>query len=235
MSENYVVTAAHCIEGKERSHVFRAKDIFVILGGHNLKALNEPGRTTASVSEIYVHHEWNPNMVSYDADIAIVKLAEPVAFSSYIQPICIAAPKSEAATKTDGLVVGFGRSEHMRIENIARVITSPIHSYQFCANSSDHENLLTHRTFCGGFPNGTNVCEGDSGSGLIVKHNKTYFLRGIVSAALYDGLIGCNIDSYSIFTDVLEFYSWVTSGKDDKILLQTTLEEVRKLMLNITR
>jgi len=208
----------------------------VILGGHNLEARNELGRKTASVVDIYVHHEWNPNLVSYDADIAIVKLAEPVTFSAFIQPICIAAPKSEAAIRTEGLVVGFGRSEHNRIENIARVITSPIHSYQFCANSSkSHENLLSHRTFCGGFPNGTNVCEGDSGSGLIVKHNRLYYLRGIVSAALYDTLIGCNIDSYSVFTDILEFYSWVTSGKDDKIMLQTTMEENRKLMLNITR
>jgi secreted trypsin-like serine protease len=230
------LTAAHCIEGKQRSHIFTPKDIIVILGGHNLDVRNEPGRISASVSDIYVHHQWNPNMVSFDADIAIVKLAEPIVFSSYIRPICIAAPNTEAAVKTEGIVAGFGRSEHKRIENIARVIPSPIHSYQFCVNSSeDHETLLSHRTFCGGFPNGTNVCEGDSGSGLMVKHKGIYYLRGIVSAALYDSLIGCNIDSYSVFTDILEFYSWVTSGKDDKIMLQTTIEENRKLMLNITR
>ncbi|KAL7043123.1 hypothetical protein ACKWTF_001400 [Chironomus riparius] len=235
VSKNIVITAAHCMEGKQRNHVFDPKDIFVILGAHNLEARHEPDRVTASVRAIHVHHDWNPFVVSFDADIAILELANNVNFNEFIQPICIAAPKSEAALKTDGVVVGFGRSENRRIENIARVITSPIHSHQFCANSSDHETLLTHRTFCGGFANGTSVCEGDSGSGLIVKHNGVYYLRGIVSASLYDTLIGCNINSYSIYTDTLEFYSWITTGTDDKVLLQKTLEENRKLKLDINR
>jgi len=229
------VSAAHCIEGKQKYHIFEPKDIFVILGGHNLETRNEPGRTTASVKDIKVHHDWNPYVVSYDADIAVIELADTINFNEYIQPICIATPRSEAAIKTEGLVIGFGRSEHKKVENIARSISSPIYSHQFCANSSNHENLLTHRTFCGGYANGTNVCEGDSGSGLIVKHNGIYYLRGIVSASLYDLYNGCNINAYSVFTDILEFYSWVTSGKDDKIMLQTTIEENRKLKSNITR
>ena len=200
-----------------------------------MEARNEPGRITASVSDIRVHHDWNPYVVSYDADIAVIELADTINFNEYIQPICIAAPKSEAAIKTEGLVIGFGRSEYKNVENIARSISSPIYSHQFCANSSSHQNLLTHRTFCGGYANGTNVCEGDSGSGLIVQHNGIYYLRGIVSASLHDIFIGCNINAYSVFTDILEFYSWVTSGTDDKILLQITLEENRKLKSNITR
>jgi secreted trypsin-like serine protease len=223
------------MEGKQRSHVFEPKDIFVILGAHNLEVRHEDQRITSSVHAIHVHHDWNPYVASFDADIAILELASDVHFNNYIQPICIAAPDSVAALKTDGLVVGFGRSEHRTIENIARVITSPIHSPQICAGSSDHESLLTHRTFCGGFPNGTNVCEGDSGSGLMVNHNGIYYLRGIVSSALYDPIRGCNINSYSVYTDILEFYSWITTGKDDKVLLQTTLEENRKLKLDIAK
>lgn len=219
------------MEGKQKQHVFDSKDIFVILGAHNLETPLEPGRLILSVNSIHVHHDWNPYVSSFDADIAILKLASDVHFNEYIQPICIAAPKSEAAIKTLGIVVGFGRSEHREVENIARLITSPIHSHQLCSNSSRHESLLTHRTFCGGFPDGTNVCKGDSGSGLIVNYNGIYYLRGIVSSALHDPLIGCNINSYSVFTDTLEFYSWITTGKDDKILLQTTLEENRKLKL----
>jgi len=206
-----------------------------MIGAHNLEARREYGAITASVKDIHIHHDWNPYITSYDADIAILELANDVTFNEYIQPICIAAPKSEAALKTEGLIVGFGKSEYNNIENIARVISSPIHTYEFCTKSSDHETLLTHRGFCGGYANGTSVCQGDSGSGLIVKHEEVYYLRGIVSASLYDSLLGCNIYSYSILTDVLEFYSWITTGQDDKILLQNFLEENRVLKSKVTR
>jgi len=143
-------------------------------------------------------------------------------------------PKSEAASKTDGIVAGFGKSEHKESENIARVIPSPIHSYDVCANSSDHESLLTRRTFCGGYKNGTSVCRGDSGNGLMVRHNGIYYLRGIVSSSLYDPYIGCNINTYSIFTDVLNFYGWITTGKDEQILLRELQDEIRRLRMQST-
>lgn len=138
--------------------------------------------------------------------------------------------------KTHGLIVGFGKSEHTGLgepENIARIIPSPIHSYDFCVNSSDHSNLISRRTFCGGYANGTSVCVGDSGSGLIVEHQGIFYLRGIVSSSITDPFIGCNITSYSILTDVLEFYSWITTGKDDKTLTQNLIEENRKLKAKI--
>ncbi|XP_070509162.1 ovochymase-like [Chironomus tepperi] len=234
LSNKLIVTAAHCIEGKGRLYLFRPRDIFVVLGAHDLDARQEPSRITASVKSIYVHHDWNPHIASYDADIAVLELEDEITFNRYIQPICIAVPNSEAALLTDGIVVGFGKSEYKDVENIARVIPSPIHSYEFCANSSDHVSLLTHRTFCGGYANGTSVCVGDSGSGLIVKYNGAYYLRGIVSSSLHDPIIGCNIDKYSVFTDILAFYSWITTGKDESILLRELQEEVRRLRLHGT-
>lgn len=227
-----LILAAHCIEGKHKQHVFTRSDIFVILGAHNLSEIFEVGRTTEAVQEIHLHHEWNPYAPTYDADIAILELKQKVTFSEYIQPICIAIPNSEAALKAEGLIVGFGKSERTgqgEPENIARKIPSPIHSYEFCLNSSDHNNLISHRTFCGGYANGTSACLGDSGSGLIVQHQGLFYLRGIVSSSITDPYIGCNITSYSILSDVLEFYNWVTTGKDDKTLTQDLIEEIRKL------
>jgi len=179
-----------------------------------------------------MHHDWNPYTPAYDADIAILELRRKVTFNDFIQPICIAEPHSEAASKTEGIIVGFGiieRNGYGNTENIARKIPSPIHSYEFCVNSSDHNNLVTHRTFCGGYANGTSVCKGDSGSGLIVQHKGIYYLRGIVSSGISDLIIGCNITSHSIFTDILEFYSWITTGKDDKTLIQELIDENNKL------
>ncbi|XP_070492364.1 coagulation factor IX-like [Chironomus tepperi] len=129
ISKHLVITAAHCIEGKYRYYVLLEKDILVILGAHNLETRDEPGRITSIVRDIHIHHEWNPFVASYDADIAILELGTNFYFNEYIQPICIAAPNSQAALKTDGIVVGYGRSEHKDVENIARIITSPIVPY----------------------------------------------------------------------------------------------------------
>jgi len=64
---------------------------------------------------------------------------------------------------------------------------------------------------------------------LIVVHNDTYYLRGIVSASLNGPLNGCNLKAYSIFTDILEFAGWIMEGKDDKTLIQYLYEKIRKL------
>ena len=199
-----------------------------------MEARREPGRLTASVQKIHIHHDWNPNVAVYDADIAILELEDEVSFNRYIQPICLAVPNSEAASKTEGIIAGFGKSEHRESENIARVISSPIHSYDVCSKSSDHESLVTHRTFCGGYENGTSVCRGDSGSGLMVEHDGIFYLRGIVSASLNDPIIGCNINKYSIFTDVLSYYGWITTGKDEQILLRELQEEIQRLRMQFT-
>lgn len=58
-----------------------------------------------------MHRDWNPNIETYDADIAILELATQVQFNSYIQPICLIESDSEAVKLLTGIVVGYGKSE----------------------------------------------------------------------------------------------------------------------------
>jgi len=184
------------------------------------------------VRATHIHHDWNPYIDSYDADIAILELEEEVNFNRYIQPICILEAGSVPASKTYGIVAGFGKSEFADVQEIAKLVPIPIHDNQKCYSSNNvFDGLLSHRGFCGGYANGTGVCTGDSGSGLIVIHNDTYYLRGIVSASLSGPLNGCNLKAYSVFTDVLEFTGWIKVGTDDKTLIQQLLEKVRKCEL----
>ncbi|CAG9812257.1 unnamed protein product [Chironomus riparius] len=236
LSHKLVITAAHCLEGKRGLYHFDARDISVILGAHNISQSHEKGKITVGLKATHIHHEWNPNVDSYDADIAILELENEIPFTQFIQPICIVKPGSEIANKTFGYVTGFGKSERADIEDIARLVKTPIHSYQDCgAENKILQSLISNRAFCGGFANGTGVCTGDSGSGLIVVHENRHYLRGIVSASLYGGINGCNLNEYSIFTDVLGFYGWIRTGKDDKILIQELLDENRRLKANGTQ
>jgi len=227
------ILAAHCIEGKAGQYFFRPRDIVVILGAHNLSDTLEVGKITAGVKAAHIHHDWNPYIDSFDADIAILELSNQIHFDQYIQPICLAEPGSEVASINVGYVVGFGKSERTDKEEIARLVETPIHSYRVCGtNSSDHQPLLSNRGFCGGYANGTGVCTGDSGSGLIVEYEGIYYLRGIVSSSLGGSIEGCNLYQYSIFTDILGFFGWIKSGKDDKILVRELLIRIKQLEAN---
>ncbi|XP_070508990.1 uncharacterized protein, partial [Chironomus tepperi] len=212
ITKTKVLTAAHCIENKLTNSKLRPQEILVLVGVHDLNIPHEVGKVSFAVKNITVHPDWHPLIQSYDADIAILELDGQVHFTNYIQPICLAAPESSESSIASGLVVGFGKSEFTDIENIARKVNMPIHSYRKCVESSDHESLVSHRTICGGYANGTGVCRGDSGSGLIVKSNGIYYLLGIVSSSLYGGEYECNVHAYSVFTDVTKFHNWILTG-----------------------
>lgn len=72
--------------------------------------------------------------------------------------------------------------------------------------------MVTSRSFCGGKADGS----GDSGSGVYVVHDGRYYIRGIVSLALLDNTGKCNVNTYSLFTDIIEFDGWIRSGGSNK-------------------
>jgi secreted trypsin-like serine protease len=173
---------------------------------------HEIGRQTIAIRNIKIHKDWKPNILSFDADIALLELDEELTFGTYIQPICLIEPKSDMEQINKGFVAGYGKSEFNDVETIARVVDMPIHSYHECLNSPDHVKLLSHRMFCGGYANSTGVCVGDSGSGLHVAYKNRYYLRGIVSASLNGEFYGCNVDAYSVFTDAIKHLNFIKTG-----------------------
>jgi len=208
--------AAHCIEGKQRAYRREKTDFFVSLGGHNLSIPDEKPRIECDIEEIHIHKDWIPEFQNYDADIALLELVNEVHFNRYIQPICLLNSDSPASSETLGYVTGFGESERVGVENVARRVETPIHSYEKCgANSTFLQDLMSRRLFCGGYADGTGVCRGDSGSGLIVVHENRHYLRGVVSASVNGELNSCNLHEYSMFTDALGFYGWIVMGKDN--------------------
>lgn len=199
---------------------FLARDITVLLGVHNLSMRHEIGRFPYAVQNIHVHPDWNQNTETYDADIAVMILETEVIFSRKIQPICLMDSSSAVATKTEGVVVGYGKDEdpntlHL---NIPKSINMPIHQNEDCfLKNHILAQMSSKRTFCGGAGNGTGVCQGDSGSGLVVTDERAYYLRGIVSASLNNLTYSCDVDTYSIFTNVLHFTHWINSVSVDPI------------------
>lgn len=119
---------------------------------------------------------------------------------------------SNAAAIRIGLVVGYGKSENqLKIhEETPKIIEVPIHENEDCfLQFPDLARISSKKTFCGGHANGTGVCLGDSGSGLVVFYNGTYYFRGIVSSSIRTLKMTCDLNQYSVFTDVLKFIEWI--------------------------
>ncbi|XP_070493055.1 uncharacterized protein [Chironomus tepperi] len=210
VSSRKVVTAAHCIQDKEKETPTLAREIIVTLGTYNLDKKVEVGRASHAVQSINMHPDWNTLTQAFDADIAVLVVDREVTLSEYIQPICII----QATSASTGVVVGYGVSEDgtKKHENIPKILETPIHSNKDCfKNNEALAGLSSGRTFCGGTGTGIGVCRGDSGSGLIVTDGTTYYLRGIVSSSLIGGPYGCDVDTYSVFTDVTKYIDWINN------------------------
>lgn len=102
ISERFVLTAAHCLQDKEESKCKNPEDVDVWLGKWNLAEKNETGAVKATAAEFKMHPDWNISDSRWDADIAIVKLAEDVELSRKIQPICLWTSKMQPDEENDG-------------------------------------------------------------------------------------------------------------------------------------
>jgi len=181
-----------------------------MLGVHNYKKEDEVGRISAGIKSINVHKHWNTDTLIYDADIAVLELANEVQFNNYIRPICLADDESEIAEASTGTVVGYGLTENKTLSDIANKLDISIRDYHSCiAKSSDHQTFASARTFCGGPADGRGVCSGDSGSGVYILHDKIFYLRGLVSSSLVNNKFECDTYKQAIFTDVPQYYYWI--------------------------
>jgi hypothetical protein len=90
ISNNLVVTAAHCVWNKGNAQPISADDSTYYVGKHKLYDLKESGYISSDVQQFIVHKNWNFSLeASYDSDIAIAVLVKKIIFSNTIRPICI--------------------------------------------------------------------------------------------------------------------------------------------------
>jgi secreted trypsin-like serine protease len=185
------------------------------MGKYDLNVTDEFGSKISLVWEIILHPDWNFNIERFDADIAIVVLADVVDFSRQIQPVCIPYP-SHHEVDGIGVVVGWGRTENTgynRHESTPNQLVVPAVNSSHCYTTFHIlGSFSSNRAFCGGYEHkGKAPCLGDSGGGFYFKNKTTHLwtIRGIVSAAILDFDRGCDINKFSIYTNVARFTKWI--------------------------
>lgn len=159
-------------------------------------------------SKIINHPNWDKQDLEGKNDIALIKLAEPIAFTNEISPACM--PNGRKITNGDKLMVtGWG-------DLVEGGSTTPDELQQVdirvnpdtdCTTQFDYKPLVASQ-FCAGITGDKpkDACQGDSG-GPAVKYESrtnTFWLAGIVS-------MGPGCAGHGIYSEVSEFESWINS------------------------
>ncbi|KAH7089599.1 trypsin-like cysteine/serine peptidase domain-containing protein [Paraphoma chrysanthemicola] len=167
LNANTVISAAHCYFGRTSSS-------WSIRAG----SLNRgSGGVVSTVNSIRIHPSYNDDTSDYD--VAILKLATPVATSSTIGYATVAAANSDPAAGSTVTTAGWGNtSEDGSSPALLRKVDVPVVSRATCRNNYSAA-AITDRMFCAGLAaGGRDSCQGDSG-GPIVSSSKV--LLGVVS------------------------------------------------------
>lgn len=88
-------------------------------------------------------------------------------------------------------------------------------SEQFCKEKHFdffYEYLNVENSICAANLNGSSICAGFNGGGLVFQRGNKWFLRGIVSYAPDTDIYCSTSTRYGVFTDVAKHYEWIENS-----------------------
>uniref|UniRef100_A0A3Q4BED3 Prothrombin n=1 Tax=Mola mola TaxID=94237 RepID=A0A3Q4BED3_MOLML len=217
ISNQWVLTAAHCILYPPWNKNYTVKDIVVRLGKHKRARYEQNVERIMAIDKIIIHPKYNWRE-ALNRDIALLHLRRPVTLSNEIHPICLpnkAVARMLMNTGYKGRVTGWGNlkenwnpASRSLPENLQQ-IHLPIVDEETCRSSTSIR--ITDNMFCAGYkPEDSqhgDACEGDSGGPFVMKHpeQNRWYQMGIVSWGE-----GCDRDGkYGFYTHVFRLYRWL--------------------------
>uniref|UniRef100_A0A1B6KD40 Peptidase S1 domain-containing protein n=1 Tax=Graphocephala atropunctata TaxID=36148 RepID=A0A1B6KD40_9HEMI len=208
VAANVVITAAHCVWKRP------AKNQFVVLGHLNRKLPTENRKDLIhKVKRIYILPVYRDRTNGWSSDIAILILDSPAQISRHVQPACLPDKKNITVSPyTMAIVSGWGKNEDKIDSSSLYYAKMPIIDLRKCLSHlpQSFQKYLSYTTFCAGYINGTGVCNGDSGGGLLTRYNGRWQLQGIVSVSSSKEISSfCHPRNYALFTKVQVFIPWI--------------------------
>ncbi|XP_026200686.1 duodenase-1-like [Anabas testudineus] len=194
ISEDFVLTAAHCDDSKPTS---------VVLGTHNLKEAEKTAIKQTYKPEAY-------QQFSKGHDIMLLKLSKKVPLNKKIQTIQLPESGTNIQENQQCLVAGWGMTKSRgHIVDDLRMVDVSVINLDVCKY---HWSGLPANVICaGGYGTNKGFCQGDSGGPLVCNGTAA----GVVS---FNNFRKCNYpDVPNVYTDVSKYLDWI-----NKIIKQTT-------------
>ncbi|XP_026994987.2 chymotrypsinogen A-like [Tachysurus fulvidraco] len=203
ISQNWVLTAAHCL--KMNGIPFTARQITV-----SRRLENGTVMKTINAIKLIIHEGYNDDTLVND--IALVQLSSSVQFNDYFRPVCLAASTSSFPTGTNVWATGWGRISNINSQLAQKLqeVKLQIVSNSDCAQKYS-QFIITDGMMCAISPvSGQDTCQGDSGGPLEVKFNGSWIQGGIVSFTSARGCASPSIPSG--YTRVSQYEDWINSN-----------------------
>ncbi|KAK9965090.1 hypothetical protein ABG768_004199 [Culter alburnus] len=204
ISHEWVLTAAHCVSFSPSASYWT-----VYLGSQNISVSN-PNEVSRGVQSIIPHPEYDPSQVTND--IALLRLSEPVNFTSYISPICLAANDSVFHTGTTCWSTGWGETGFEGAElnsgTLQEMQINVVGNKECDCRFQDlpfWEMPITPKMICAGGETGKGTCFGGSGGPLQCKQGSVWILAGVTNLGI-SCFTEITADSHA---RVSQFQNWI--------------------------
>lgn len=214
VTNQHVITAAHCVVTGRRAQNMDPSRLLVRLGAYNISVPNEREAVDVEVEAVRRHARFESR--TYKNDIAVLKLKRPVTFSKTISPVCLPYDSlvGEDITQKSVIVIGYGTTAfNGNSSDVLMQALFYIQDQEICKKAYERELVISNVYLCAGMMDGSkDACQGDSGGPLLtVGKNNSYYLIGIVSFGRQ-----CAQPNYpGVYTRVTEFLDWLTRNLSD--------------------
>nr|AAI07994.1 Zgc:123217 [Danio rerio] len=200
----WVMTAAHCI-------INTNINVWTLYLGRQTQSTSvaNPNEVKVGIQSIIDHPSFNNSLLNND--ISLMKLSQPVNFSLYIRPICLAANNSIFYNGTSCWATGWGnigKDQALPAPQTLQQVQIPVVANSLCSTEYESVNnaTITPQMICAGKAN-KGTCQGDSGGPFQCKQGSVWIQAGITS---YGTSAGCAVGAYpDVYSRVSEFQSWI--------------------------
>ncbi|XP_069764109.1 transmembrane protease serine 6 isoform X2 [Narcine bancroftii] len=201
LNERWVLSAAHCFPSSHMPPKFWT----IYLGKFKLSTVGS-NELSFKVLRILPHPYFDED--TYDYDIALLELDQPVPITLTAFPVCLPAQTHVFEAGQSCWVTGWGLTEEDgSSSDVLQKVDVELVDQSVCNEA--YFNSITPRMICAGYAKGEkDSCQGDSGGPLVCKESSgRWFLAGIVSFGT-----GCaQPEYYGVYTRVTRLVDWIRS------------------------
>lgn len=218
IAREWILTAAHCFLFDPVPAPPIIKNYTFHVADHRLNFTDQE-EYILNISNVYIHPWYVPgsSVSPGDYDIALVKLSEPLFFSDYVQPVCLAESNATFNENDTCYLVGWGNTMNVPSYNRSsylKEVRLDLVSLNECNSNVSYQGQISERFICAGRKEGgIDGCYGDSGGSYQCDRNGTWKQLGIMIWG-----IGCaEPNHYGVYTDVRAFHPFINSIQEGNI------------------
>ncbi|KAM8946303.1 chymotrypsinogen A-like isoform 1-T1 [Pelodytes ibericus] len=192
ISDNWVVTAAHC--NVRTSHR-------VVLGEFDHRS-SEENIQVKEIAKVFKHPKYSPFTINND--ITLLKLKTPANLCSQVSPVCLADQTENYSSGRKCVTTGWGLTDSTASQTppTLQQVVLPLLSNTECKKYWG--NKISDVMICAG-ADGASSCMGDSGGPLVCQEGNAWSLVGVVSW----GSSTCSSSSPGVYARVTELRSFI--------------------------